>query len=58
MMLGATRPTVTMVARHLQRVGVIRYTRARIDILNRRRLEAMSCECYATIKAEFDRLGL
>jgi CRP-like cAMP-binding protein len=58
MMLGSTRPTVTVVARHLQHAGVIRYTHARIAILNRKRLEAMSCECYATVKAEFDRLGL
>ena len=58
MMLGSTRPTVTVVARKLQRAGVIRYTHAKIVILNRKRLEKMSCECYATIKAEFDRLGL
>jgi len=58
MMLGSTRPTVTVVARDLQQAGVIRYTYAKIAILNRKRLEAMSCECYATIKAEFDRLGL
>jgi CRP-like cAMP-binding protein len=58
MMLGSTRPTVTVVARHLQQAGVIRYTHAKIDILNRKRLEAMSCECYSTVKAEFDRLGL
>jgi len=58
MMLGSTRPTVTLVARHLQQAGVIRYTHAKIAILNRKRLEAMSCECYSTVKAEFDRLGL
>jgi CRP-like cAMP-binding protein len=58
MMLGSTRPTVTVVARNLRRAGVIRYTHARIAILNRKRLEALSCECYATVKAEFDRLGL
>ena len=58
MMLGATRPTVTVVARSLQRAGLIRYTHARMTILDRRRLEAASCECYGTIKSEFDRLGL
>jgi CRP-like cAMP-binding protein len=58
MMLGATRPTVTMVARTLQREGLIRYTHAQMTILDRKRLEAASCECYATIKHEFDRLGL
>jgi CRP-like cAMP-binding protein len=58
MMLGSTRPTVTLVARSLQKAGLIRYVHAKLTILNRRGLEAMSCECYATIKAEFDRLGL
>jgi Mn-dependent DtxR family transcriptional regulator len=58
MMLGATRPTVTVVARTLQDAGLIRYTHARVTILDRRGLEAASCECYATVKAEFDRLGL
>jgi len=58
MMLGSTRPTVTLVARSLQRAGLIRYIHAKLTILNRRGLEAMSCECYATIKTEFDRLGL
>lgn len=58
MMLGSTRPTVTAVARSLQDAGLIRYTHARMSILDRRGLEAASCECYATVKAEFDRLGL
>jgi CRP-like cAMP-binding protein len=58
MMLGSTRPTVTVVARNLQDAGFIRYTHARVTILDRPGLEAASCECYATVKAEFDRLGL
>jgi CRP-like cAMP-binding protein len=58
MMLGSTRPTVTLVARALQQAGLIRYTHARMTILDRPRLEAASCECYPTIKSEFDRLGL
>lgn len=58
MMLGSTRPTVTVVARNLQEAGLIRYTHARMTILDRQGLEAASCECYATVKAEFDRLGL
>jgi CRP-like cAMP-binding protein len=58
MMLGSTRPTVTVVARNLQEAGLIRYTHARMTILDRKGLEAASCECYATVKAEFDRLGL
>ena len=58
MMLGATRPTVTVIARYLQEAGLIRYIHARMTILDRGGLEATACECYGTIKAEFDRLGL
>lgn len=58
MMIGSTRPTVTVVARTLQQARLIRYTHAKVTILNRKGLEAMSCECYATVKAAFDRLGL
>jgi len=58
MMLGATRPTVTVVAGTLQKAGFIRYKHGRMVILDRKGLEASSCECYATVKAQFDRLGL
>jgi CRP-like cAMP-binding protein len=57
-LLGATRPTVSVVAGSLQKDGLIRYKHARITIVDRRKLEAASCECYGTIKAEFDRLKL
>ena len=46
MMLGATRPTVTVVAGALQKAGLIRYHRGHVTIVNRRKLEAASCECY------------
>lgn len=58
MMLGSTRPTVTVVATSLQKAGLINYTHGRITILDRQRLESASCECYATVKTHFDRLGL
>jgi CRP-like cAMP-binding protein len=58
MMLGSTRPTVTLVAGTLQKAGLIKYTHGRIRILDRKSLEDASCECYATVKANFDRLGL
>jgi CRP-like cAMP-binding protein len=57
-LLGATRPTVSVVAGNLQKAGLIRYKHARITIVDRKGLEAASCECYGTIKAEFDRLKL
>jgi Crp-like helix-turn-helix domain len=58
MMLGSTRPTVTVVAGTLQKAGLIKYVHGRITIVDRQSLEAASCECYTTIKAHFDRLGL
>jgi len=58
MMLGATRPTVTVVAGTLQKAGLITYRHGHISILDRPGLEAASCECYATVKGHFDRLGL
>jgi len=46
MMLGAARPTVSIVAGIQQRAGLISYRRGHITILNRKMLEAASCECY------------
>jgi hypothetical protein len=47
MMLGAARPTVTVVAGALQQAGLITYHRGRVRILDRAALEAACCECYA-----------
>ena len=46
MMLGATRPTVSVVAGALQKAGLITYHRGLVTIRNRRKLETASCECY------------
>jgi len=46
MMLGASRPTVTVVASTLQKAGLIKYRHGRITIVDRKNLEAASCECY------------
>jgi CRP-like cAMP-binding protein len=46
MMLGATRPTVTVVAGTLQKAGLITYHRGQVTIVDREQLEAASCECY------------
>ena len=51
MMLGTTRPTVTVVAGTLQKAGLIRYHRGHITIIDRERLERASCECYGTVTA-------
>ena len=46
MMLGASRPMVTIVAGTLQKAGLITYQRGQITIVDREKLEAASCECY------------
>ena len=48
MMLGTSRPTVTVVAGTLQRAGLIKYHRGRVTVVDRQNLEAASCECYGT----------
>lgn len=55
-MLGVRREGVTDAAGKLQKLGVIEYTRGRITVLDRPRLEALCCECYAVVKRETDRL--
>jgi Mn-dependent DtxR family transcriptional regulator len=55
-MIGVRREGVTEAAGRLQKLGVIRYSRGKITVLDRQRLEALSCECYAVVKAETDRL--
>ena len=56
MMLGVRRAGVTVAAGALQRVGLIRYDRGRVAILDRQGLEERACECYTVSKEEFDRL--
>jgi CRP-like cAMP-binding protein len=48
MMLGVSRPTVTIVASTLQKAGLITYHRGHLTIVDREKLEAASCECYRT----------
>ena len=57
-MLGSSRPTVSLIAGTLQTAGLIRYMHGKIRIIDRPGLESVSCECYATVRRTFDRLGL
>ena len=51
-MLGVRRTTVTLLAQSLQRRDIIKYTRGRISILDRERLQHGACECYAVMQQE------
>lgn len=55
-MLGVRREGVTQAALNLQDAGLIRYARGRISVLDRLGLENRTCECYAVVKKEYDRL--
>jgi Mn-dependent DtxR family transcriptional regulator len=55
-MLGVRREGVTESAGKLQEAGLIRYSRGHITVLDRPRIEARVCECYAVVKNEYDRL--
>ena len=56
-MLGTTRPWVTKVIGALQRAGIISSRYGRITVLDRKKLERASCECYEVIAGHFERLS-
>lgn len=55
-MLGVRREGVTEAAGKLQKLGIIEYSRGHIKVLDRPKLEELSCECYAIVKKEAERL--
>jgi CRP-like cAMP-binding protein len=56
--LGARRSSVSIVANTLQRAGLIRYSRGRIEIISHEGLSAMSCKCSEVVKRRYDKLLL
>jgi Mn-dependent DtxR family transcriptional regulator len=55
-MLGVRREGVTVAATDLQASGLISYSRGKITVLDRPKLEQRVCECYEVVKRETDRL--
>ena len=55
-MLGVRREGVTQAASKLQKMGVIKYNRGHLTVIDRSKLEKLSCECYEVVKRETDRL--
>jgi len=55
-MLGVRRPSVSLVANTLQKAGLIKYSRGRMRLLDVKGLQKGSCECYAAVKAHYQRL--
>jgi CRP-like cAMP-binding protein len=57
-MLGTGRPSVSLTASAMQRAGAIRYTRGLMKVIDRRRLETLSCECYGAVRRFHEELEL
>ena len=57
-MMGTDRSTVSLAAAVMQKEGIIEYLRGAVKIVNRRKLEKSSCECYGVILQFEDDLGL
>ena len=55
-MTGVQRTTISAVANQLRAAGLIRFSRGNVEVLDRAGLEAFACECYKTIRGEFDEL--
>jgi hypothetical protein len=55
-MLGVRRPTVTEQMRVFESRGMLRNKRGLIEVENRKRLEAVACDCFRIIQSEYDRI--
>jgi CRP-like cAMP-binding protein len=57
MLLGASRPSVSLVIEDFQRRGMLREKRGRVLMGDRQKLQAVSCDCYEVIKASYEQVG-
>lgn len=55
--LGVRRESITTIAKKIQDLGMISYSRGQIQLLCREKLEAHACECYSIVKNEYDQFG-
>ena len=55
-MLGVRRPSATTVARTLQEAGIVKYRRGHIEILDVEALRESACECYETVRGQYEQL--
>jgi CRP-like cAMP-binding protein len=55
-MLGVHRPSVSLAASSFQQDGMIKYSRGKMSIVDRKGLEETSCECYSIVKNQFERI--
>jgi Mn-dependent DtxR family transcriptional regulator len=54
LMLGVSRPQVSVIAKQIEQAGLIAYRRGQVTVIDRRGLEARACECYGIISRYFD----
>jgi CRP-like cAMP-binding protein len=57
MLMGTTRPTISLIVQTFEKAGIVDVERGAITVVDRARLEAVSCECYRIIKRHFDEIG-
>jgi hypothetical protein len=57
MLLGASRPAVSLVIEDFEKRGLLRRERGRLLVANRERLLTATCDCYDVIKRNYDQVG-
>ena len=57
MLLGTTRPTISLIIQSFERAGIVHVERGAVTVVDRTRLEAVSCECYRIIKQHYEEVG-